>query len=84
MTAYFVIYFRKDNILDKAKMKQQAKKWKEILCLLTDAVVICDGTGILFQNSAMEALFSPREIAGGNVLPAVLILLFKEISSTGS
>ena len=62
--SYFVIYFRKRLILDEAKMKQQSKNWKDVLFFLTDAVVVCTETHLLFKNPAMDSLIKGSDSNG--------------------
>ncbi len=58
-------------------MKQQSKNWKEVLCLLTDGVVICDHSKVLFKNSAMDSFFTADSRPGPSdqteVLSSVIV-----------
>ncbi len=69
---YFVIYQRKANLLEESRMKLQSRNWKEVLQLMTDSVVICDKSGVMFKNSAMNSLLLADSSPTDSVLPLVL------------
>jgi hypothetical protein len=55
------MFLRKTLVLDDYKAHLQSKKWKNVLLLLSDAVVVCTPSKILFANSAFARILEISE-----------------------
>ncbi len=74
---YTLIRVRREMLLEKYHSKHNAKKWKRVLDLSSDAVVICGAHSILYSNPALRAL-----LATANISTAELVDGFNVLFST--
>jgi len=58
ITTYYGTYYRKSIIIEETQDRQQSKRWKELLLLLSEPVIVFNSTKILFKNPAMYTLIN--------------------------
>jgi hypothetical protein len=55
--SYFIIKTRKQLLIEKVKTVEQAKKWKNVLKILSDCVIIWSHNKIIYFNAALKEAF---------------------------
>ncbi|MDR3548593.1 MAG: hypothetical protein P4M11_10085 [Candidatus Pacebacteria bacterium] len=57
VVGYCFIKMKRQLMLEGYKIKARSQKWKRVLDITQDAIVVCDGERVLYHNLALEALF---------------------------
>ena len=64
---YALMHSRRELIAEEFNTKANAKRWKHVLQVSQDAVVIFSKQSVLYFNTALRSLLNSLNIASGNI-----------------
>lgn len=64
MSGYIILWVRKRLMIDETVSRNESWKWRSLLKLLSEGVIVCTASEVLFSNDSLRAILETEEPSG--------------------
>ncbi len=74
---YILMHMRRELISEKYYAKMSTRRWKHVLEISQDAVMICGPGSVLYHNRALRDMLQAHNIGTDKINEDVILLLYE-------